>query len=553
MYERKKIHYEKESVGDVSMIKHMVALCIMSIRLNAKEELYNAVAYISPQCYTKTKDASKEIHNPCMSCHTNSKRPNYINDWELQEVYAFNQSSKKNHFSNLFKDRTAQVHAISDKAILNYIRQNNYLNKEHEIRLAKTLPPTWQGYRPDCYFHFDSEGFDTNPQGHFTGWRAFSYYPFLGTFFPTNGSTDDVLIRLPKAFQEHKGVFDKSTYKVNLAIVEAMIKESNIPIDEVNESVWGVDLNKDGKLDMSQQIIYKWAPLNGKKMHYVGDAQHLEKKGQLQIAAGLYPEGTEFLHTVRYIDVNETTQTIQLSARMKELRYAKKYGWNSYATLHNAMLSELKERHDFPERIKTFLGNSEEGLDNGYGWKYQGFIEDSKGDLRPQSYEETLYCMGCHSGIGATTDGTFAFARKFGWKHWSGLKEGFKNIKEPILADGRYEYSLYLQHNYAADEFRENREVIEKFFDNNGTIKESALQKLHNDIAHLILPSTKRAIELNKAYRVIVDEQSYMYGRDAHVVPVQNVHKEVEVNQKTGLKAITIERYPLKTTLPSNE
>ena len=62
----------------------------------------------------------------------------------------------------------------------------------------------------------------------------------------------------------------------------------------------------------------------------------------------------------------------------------------------------------------------------------------------------------------------------------------------------------------------------------------------------LIVPSTKRAIELNKAYKVIVDEQSFIYGRDAHIAPTQNVYEEVEVDQKTGLKAVKMERYPLK-------
>ena len=113
------------------------------------------------------------------------------------------------------------------------------------------------------------------------------------------------------------------------------------------------------------------------------------------------------------------------------------------------------------------------------------------------------------------------------------------------MADGRYEYSLYLQNNHSGDEFRANSEVLEKFFENNGTLKEEEIEKLHDSIAHLIVPSTKRAIDLNKAYKVIVDEQSYIYGRDAHIAPTQNVHEEVEVDQKTGLKAVKMERYPL--------
>jgi hypothetical protein len=51
---------------------------------------------------------------------------------------------------------------------------------------------------------------------------------------------------------------------------------------------------------------------------------------------------------------------------------------------------------------------------------------------------------------------------------------------------------------------------------------------------------------LNKAYKIIVDEQSYIYGRDAHVKPSTNVHQEVKIDQKTGLEAVKMERYPLR-------
>ncbi len=535
-----------------------------SVDLTSKKIVNNKAAYITSQCYTKTKDSNGQLHNPCMNCHINSKRPNYVNDWSLQEELAFNEYSKINRFTNLFKDRTSEVDAISDDNILTYIRKDNYKNSQNQIILAeqlKNLPKRWDfnsnekwdGYMPDCYFNFDDEGFDINPKGGFTGWRAFGYYPFLGTFWPTNGSTDDVLIRLDNEFQTIDGKFDKDTYKVNLAIVEAMIKETNITIESVDESKWGVDLDKNGLENRTTQVTYQWMPLQSIYMSYVGDAKKLYDDGKVHIAAGLYPENTEFLHTVRYMDIDKTTQNISMSARVKELRYAKKYGWNTYAQIQNGMMAEVKEKEDFPERLKTVLGNMEEGLNNGYGWIYQGFIEDKEGYLRPQTYEETLYCIGCHSTIGAIVDSTFVFPRKFnhkqaqmGWSHWTQLKDGFKNIKEPILADGRHEYALYLQNNHSGDEFRANNEVIEKFFENNGSIKIDEVKKLQNNIDHLIIPSIKRAIKLNKAYKVIVNEQSFIYGRDAHITPTKNVHKEVKIDQKTGLKAIGMDRYPLR-------
>ncbi|MEA1983430.1 MAG: hypothetical protein U9N39_07790, partial [Campylobacterota bacterium] len=66
------------------------------------------------------------------------------------------------------------------------------------------------------------------------------------------------------------------------------------------------------------------------------------------------------------------------------------------------------------------------------------------------------------------------------------------------------------------------------------------LDELHGDISKLILPSAKRALELNKAYRVIVEEQSYIYGRDAHVKPVENVHKELEIGEDTQVDMLNI-------------
>jgi hypothetical protein len=64
--------------------------------LTSKAIVNKKSAYISPQCYTKTKDANNKVHNPCYSCHTDSKIPNYINDKDLQEVYAFSENSYKN-------------------------------------------------------------------------------------------------------------------------------------------------------------------------------------------------------------------------------------------------------------------------------------------------------------------------------------------------------------------------------------------------------------------------------------------------------------------------
>ena len=537
----------------------------LDIDLKSTTPVNNKGAYVTSQCYTKTVDESGGVHNPCYTCHINSKEPNYVDDWGLQESYAFGEYTRVNRFTNLFKDRTSLVEQISDEEIISYARENNYMQKG-QILLAnrlKNLPREWDtnsdgrwsGYIPDCYFSFDNQGFDKAPDGNYTGWRAFGYYPFPGTFWPTNGSTDDVLIRLADVFMKsEEGTFDIEVYKLNLSIVEALIKQQNIPIDAVDETKYGVDLNQNGVLDRAGEIAFRWVKpsydartgkLVGFSMSYVGYAKELLVSNDYLIAPGLYPKKTEFLHSVRYIDVDENSQSIKMAQRMKELRYAKKLSWISYSQLSNATLAEIKEKDAFPNRLRAILGNTENGALNNLGWIYQGFIEDARGELRPQNYEETLYCIGCHSGIGAVADSTFVFQRKFdkthfqeGWYHWTQDANGLVNIKEPTTQDGRDEYTLYLENNHAGDEFRANNEVMEKFFDMNGSLIESEDQKLHDDISYLLYPSVARAKELNKAYKIIVEEQSYIYGRDAHVKPTENVYREAEIDAPTRVTVV---------------
>lgn len=504
--------------------------------------LKNDAANIPSQCYTKTEDKNKKVHNPCFNCHISSPEPNYLDDWDLQEVYAFPEYAQKNHWTNLFKDRTKAIAKISDESILKYVREDNYpvladklkkLSSDWDIDGDKK----WDGYIPDCFYNFDNEGFDRDANGGYSGWRAFGYYPFLGTFWPTNGSTDDVLIRLPMDFRtDTNGKFDLETYKVNLLIIEALIKQKSIKTFDIDERKYAVDLNKDGNLSIINKITFEYDPRNGKDMSYVG----LAKKKGYKIAAGFYPVGTDFLHSVRYIDT-DGNNSIKMAPRMKELRYGKKVNWATY-TDHQALVEEeLKEAHDFPDRLEVFIGDAERGVSNKRGWRYQGFIEDENGALRPQTYEENLLCIGCHASLGALADSTFVYQRKFehnsfqnGWHHWT--QKGLKDVKEPKTADGRDEYTLYLKENHAGDEFRDNDEVMKKFFNVDGTLKKDEVQKLKTDITHLIFPSQQRALKLNKAYKVIVDEQSFIYGRDATIKPVENVHKELKPDQSTGVK-----------------
>lgn len=521
------------------------------------KSVVNEGSYLPPQCYTVTKGKNSEVYNPCYSCHTDSREPNYINDSALQESYDFAEYLNTNRWKNLFADKTERVAEIDDKEILDYIRTDNYLDKNGKIILAgklENLPSgwdynkngVWDGYVPDCYFSFDKEGFDKAPDGSYTGWRAFAYAPFLGTFWPTNGSTDDVLIRLAEVFRkDENGNFDLTVYKINMAVVEAMILRADVAVDPVDERLYGVDLDRDGLLGTASKVVYKWAPVEGVYMSFAGAAQTAFEKGEVHIAAGLFPEGTEFLHSVRYIDIKDSDQ-IALAPRMKELRYAKKKSYKNYTILKQTADEEMKETYDFPDRLSEYYGDMEKGVSNSAGWAYQGFIEDAEGELRPQTYEENIFCMGCHTNIGITSDSTYSFARKFdsdsfqrGWYHWS--QKDLKGTPEPKAeyegAGVQYEYSLYLMYNRAGDEFRANKEVMEKFFNTDGTVKKEMLNALHDDMTVLLYPSHERALSLNKAYRVIVEDQSFIFGRDANVKPVENVHKVIE--EKDFLTGIT--------------
>jgi hypothetical protein len=217
----------------------------------------------------------------------------------------------------------------------------------------------------------------------------------------------------------------------------------------------------------------------------------------------------------------------------------------TYSDLEYEAYGEFKEEYDFPNRLSVYYGDIENGLGNPQGWAFQAFIEDTEGDLRPQTYEETVFCMGCHTRLGATSDTVFTYSRKYedasnkrGWFHWT--QKSIKGTPEHKVAyEGKgeqYEYTMYLQQNIAGDEFRDNDEVKAKFFNADGTLKTDMVTALHSDVSVLLFPSSSRALTLNKAYRSIVKEQSFVYGRDANVKPVTNVHKTISPQDKpTGL------------------
>jgi hypothetical protein len=488
----------------------------------ANQGVPNPEATVPSMCYTKTAGVS----NPCWTCHTNSVSPNEQGDWELQEEYAFSDFALTNHWTNLFKDRTAAASAISDEKALAYIRTDNYRPLVEALKHFKDYP----GYRPDLDFEqgFDDDGFARDG----TGWRALRYKPFLGTFWPTNGSTDDVFIRLPGEFSRtRRNFYSRDVAKLNYAILEAVIcADPAVPnhemaklvreVEPVNEGAGDLDLDGNGTIG---GMITR---IRGMPPRFIGAAH------EVNIERYKYPVGTEFLHSVRYVDPDAPGM---ISTRMKELRYSRKVRYMDGWGTQRAYEEEFNEKSE--GLLPFFAGGPEVGLVNSFGWQLQGFIEDEQGRLRLQTRQEQYFCMGCHSAIGVTVDQTFTMARKLpgraGWAYQN--IEGIHDA--PQAGHAEPEILTYFQRVKGGDEFRANDEILQRFFPN-GTLDEASVRRASKggdrDIAWLIAPSRERALALTKAYMALVREQSFELGRDTLLAPPTNVHPGIE-NGETEL------------------
>jgi hypothetical protein len=504
--------------------------------------VFNTEAIIPPQCYTRTEGQ----FNPCYVCHQSPirGRENVMSDGALQVAYSFSDVGMTNHWENLFEDRTEAVAAISDAEILDWVDQDNYSSLPDRLREAG-----FEGWIPDldnlelAAAAFDEDGFALDG----SQWVAFNYKPLPSTFWPTNGSTDDVMIRLPETFRtDAAGRYSRDVYRANLAIVEAGVKGlGSVTTNPLDEHAVGVDLDGDGALGVAREVAARKS--------YVGAA------ADAFLDTFLYPEGTEFLHTVRYLGFDAAGRIVP-STRMKEVRYMRK--WVAYRKSVYARGYQLeafaKELGNLPSY--TYLGDH--GLDNGFGWALHGFIEDRDGELRSLTYEENLFCMGCHTSIGATIDKTFSFPRKVdGAAGWGYIDlEGMPDA--PNRGEQRGEIATYLERVGGGGEFRSNLEMEQRWFEPDGTLDTAALARA-KDVYELITPSRERALALNKTYRVIVAEQDFIYGRDATVGAPANVYERIDNETAPTLPAALffswdirldwgVSRSPQSSTLVSN-
>lgn len=469
--------------------------------------MYNREAPVPPQCYTRTEGK----HNPCYVCHQGAKpdRENGMDDADLQAQYSFSDVGATNHWLNLFKDRSQRVASISDAAIRAWIEQDNYSELPGRLKAAN-----FAGWIPDLdnlqqgAKAFDEHGFAIDG----SQWVAINYKPFPSTFWPTNGSTDDVMIRLPAQFrQDAQGRESRDVYLANLALLEGGMKGlAQIGSWSIDENAVAADLDGNGSLGHASIVKMR--------DHYLGAAAATE------VEPTIYPQGTEFLHTVRYIGITADGH-ITNSTRMKEVRYMKR--WLPSSRERNRREYELEAIEKRQGETPAYLNFGQEGLATRTGWQIAGFIEDRNGRLRANTFEENMFCMGCHNSIGSTVDKTFSFARKrdgaAGW--------GYINLRgmpdAPTRGESRGEIATYLERAGGGSEFRSNTEMQSRWYHRDGRVNAAAVSRA-KDVYDLITPSVSRALQLNKAYKVIVEDQSFLYGRDPVITPPQNVYRTVD-------------------------
>lgn len=487
----------------------------------ARAHIGNVLAHIPPQCYTQTDD----VANPCWVCHTGRNNRNDADDWELQAQYQFNPIGRRNHWTNLFVDRGAAIAAQSDADTLAYVRHDNYAPLRAALqRVPAARRPRWM---PDLDRDrgFAADGFARDG----SGWRAFRYKPFPGTFWPTNGSADDVLIRLPPAFrQTADGRESPAVYRINLALVEAAVAVPDtqaddaldLPTETLDERIAGIDLDGDGRLATATRI-------RALPAHYAGAAADVAVKRYA------YPIGTEFMHGVYYLDPDAPEMR---ATRLKELRYARKIFQLDDA--HLAQKYEEDAREQLTGGWPYFGGDAFSGLFDEYGWQLQSYIERADGRLRLQTREEQMFCMGCHSGIGVTVDGSFSLPRKLPGAAGWGEQRLAGMVDAPQAGSDEPEYQRYLRRTGGGDEYRANAEMLARFFPD-GAFDASAARAAApgggGDLRDIILPSRERALLLDKAYRALVREQAFASGRDAMIAPAQHVHRKVD-GAETGLR-----------------
>lgn len=384
---------------------------------------YNEDPAIPAQCWIET---SYGTQNACKYCHTNYlaeiKHGNNFPIAEDQILFSFpSPNLNKVNWKNVInpeeiiqrlKEEGIKVPQPDDFEILTYVRNdnwraayktarpsgddswNNLSNAESDFQLFPALNPDdlfpYSDKNPTddaTHGYIDQQGFIRNNKNEYTGWRAVNFFPYA-IFTPLTGSVSGIYIKLPGNFMTKDGKLDIEVYMKNLDLLAKNIKNQKIDSE-----------------------------------FYYGDAANI------RVTKGFYPVGTEFAHPLHYVDLNADGETgVNLdglnqnktadyefpgtrSKRVKEIRYM--YKWKDV----NLNDIGIKESEGIPKAIgKEWKG----WIDNNAGWIIAAYIENREGELRPQTTEELLQCLGCHSSVGNTIDAVWSFQRKLprelGWQ-----------------------------------------------------------------------------------------------------------------------------------------
>ncbi|MBS4014698.1 MAG: hypothetical protein KGZ97_13250 [Bacteroidetes bacterium] len=408
---------------------------------------YNEDPAIPPQCWIETGYGTQ---NACKYCHTDylavMKHGNNFPLGEDQILYSFptpalNRVLWRNIIfpQELEQRLKAEGIKLPKPDDIAYVREDNW--KEAYIKARTTKNTSWlnnnaeddswilfPALNPNHLYPFnsnnptgdgkngyiDEEGFVRDEYENYTGWRALNFFPYA-IFTPLTGSVSGVYVRLSEKFMNRDGEFSIETYKRNLALLEKNIKDQN-----------------------------------PEQKYYYGDASDIEVK------KGFYPVGTEFAHPLHYVDLaadgktfltqNANKQTFTdynfpgtRSKRVKEIRYM--YKWRE-VTLEDIGADEEDEDND-SGGYEEFIGKEGQGwIENNAGWIIAGYIENRFGNLRPQTTEELIQCLGCHGNVGNTVDAIWSFQRKLpeelGWKEMNYGQYDSKNPQFTKLQDYAY-------------------------------------------------------------------------------------------------------------------
>ncbi|MEZ4318437.1 MAG: hypothetical protein R3F61_13075 [Myxococcota bacterium] len=133
-----------------------------------------------------------------------------------------------------------------------------------------------------------------------------------------------------------------------------------------------------------------------------------------------------------------------------------------------------------------------------------GLIADSDGSLRPQTERELAGCVPCHA---LAPDGVFSPQRRVRW----GRGDGAVAAPDPIGPDGEGVLASWVRAAGGGDDWGANPEARAKFTGDGSAL---SFEQLKADIRVLTLPSPQRARDLNRVAHTLVDEQSYLRGRE---------------------------------------